>query len=174
PTFIKQGLPTEMHENLRKHIEKIVPLTDEEFEVISEHFSVKTTKKHQFLVQAGEKVPYNYYVISGLLKLVYTDDSLKEHILACAMEVWWDSDFQAYYTQQEATLSLDCLEEATVLCLSLENYQALRAALPKIEHFFLEKVTLGFLAAQQHILSLMTTSAKERYEQLAKQHPTLL
>lgn len=61
-----------------------------------------------------------------------------------------------------------------MLCLSLENYQALRAALPKIEHFFLEKVTLGFLAAQQRILSLMTTSAKERYEQLAKQHPTLL
>ena len=84
-----------MHENLRRHIEKIVPLTDEEFEVISKHFSVKTFKKHQFLVQAGEKVPYNYYVISGLLKLVYTDDSLKEHILAFAMEDWWDSDFQA-------------------------------------------------------------------------------
>ena len=163
-----------MHENLRRHIEKIVPLTDEEFEVISKHFSVKTFKKHQFLVQAGEKVPYNYYVISGLLKLVYTDDSLKEHILAFAMEDWWDSDFQAYYTQKEATLSLVCLEETTVLCLPLENYQALRAALPKIEHFFLEKVTLGFLAAQQRILSLMTTSAKERYEQLAKQHPTLL
>jgi CRP-like cAMP-binding protein len=163
-----------MHQNLRRHIEKVISLTDEEFEFISKHFIVKTFKKHQFLVQAGEKVRYNYYVISGLLKLVYTDASLKEHILAFAMEDWWDSDFQAYYTQKEATLSLECIENTAVLCLSLENYHALRAGLPKIDHFFLEKVTLGFLAAQQRILSLMTSSARERYEQLIKQHPALL
>ncbi len=163
-----------MHQNLRNHIEKIVPLTDQEFEFVSRHFIVKTFKKHQFLVQAGESVRYNYYVISGLLKLVYTDASAKEHILAFAMEDWWDSDFQAYYTQTEASLSLECIEDTEVLCLSLENYHALRAGLPKIEHFFLEKVTLGFLAAQRRILSLMTTSAKERYEQLAKQYPSLL
>jgi CRP-like cAMP-binding protein len=85
-----------MHQNLRKHIEKVIPLTDTEFELISKHFTVKTFRKHQFLIQAGEKVRYNYYVISGLLKLVYTDATMKQHILAFAMEDWWDSDFQAY------------------------------------------------------------------------------
>ena len=163
-----------MHQILRQHIEKIVPLTEEEFELVSRHFFFKRFKKHQFLVQNGEKAPYNYYIVSGLTKLVYTDDSLKEHILAFAMEDWWDTDFMAYYTQTPATLSLECLEDTAVLCLSLENYQALRAALPKIEHFFLEKVTLGFLAAQRRILSLLTTGAKERYEQLMTQYPSLL
>lgn len=108
------------------------------------------------------------------IAIVYTDASLKQHILAFAMEDWWDSDFQAYYTRQEATLSLECIEDTEVLCISLENYEALRTSMPKIEHFFLEKVTLGFLAAQRRILSLLTTSAKERYEQLAKQYPALL
>lgn len=163
-----------MHQNLRRNIEKVVPLSDEEFEFISRHFIVKTFKKHQFLVQPGEKVRYNYYVISGLLKLVYTDANLKEHILAFAMEDWWDSDFHAYYTQTEATLSLECLEDTVVLCLSLENYRALLADMPKMEHFILERVTLGFLAGQRRILSLLTTSAKERYEHLAKQYPALL
>ena len=162
------------YKKLRDHIEKIVPLTDEEFEFVSSHFIVKRYKKHQFLVQPGEMVPYNYYVVSGLTKLVYTDESAKAHILAFAMEDWWDNDFQAYYTQTRATLSLECIEDTEVLCLSLENYRALCAGLPKIEHFFLEKVTLGFLAAQRRILSLLTTSAKERYEQLIKQHPSLL
>lgn len=163
-----------MHQNLRTHIEKVVPLTDVEFELISQHFTVKTFKKHQFLVQAGEKVRYNYYVISGLLKLVYTDTTMKQHILAFAMEDWWDSDFQAYYTETQATLSLECIEDTEVLCLSLEDYKALCTALPKIEHFFLEKVTAGFLAAQRRVLSLLTTSAKDRYDQLAKQYPALL
>ncbi|WP_432711875.1 Crp/Fnr family transcriptional regulator [Pedobacter sp.] len=163
-----------MYQQLRSHIEKIVPLTDEEFEFVSSLFSAKHYKKHQFLVQQGEMVPFNYYVVSGLTKLVYTADDGKQHILAFAMQDWWDNDFQAYYTQTTATLSLECLEDTVVLCLSLANYRTLCTGLPKIEHFFLEKVTLGFLSAQRRILSLLTASAKERYEQLIKQHPSLL
>jgi CRP-like cAMP-binding protein len=163
-----------MYQQLRKHIEKIVPLTDEEFKFVSQHFVAKHFKKHQFLVQEGEKVPYNYYVVSGLTKLVYTDNSAKQHILAFAMEDWWDNDFLAYYTNTKATLSLECIEDTSVLCLSLENYHALCAGLPKIEHFFLEKVTYGFLAAQRRILSLLTSNASDRFEQLIKQHPSLL
>src|SRR5690606_24663556 len=96
------------------------------------------------------------------------------HILAFAMEDWWDNDFQAYYTQSPATLSLVCLEDTEVLCLSLDNYRALCGGLPKIEHFFLEKTIYGFLAAQRRILSLLTSSAQKRYEQLIRQHPALL
>jgi CRP-like cAMP-binding protein len=54
-----------MYQQLRKHIEKIVPLTDEEFEFVSQHFIAKHYKKHQFLVQEGEMVPFNYYVFRG-------------------------------------------------------------------------------------------------------------
>lgn len=163
-----------MHPKLKEHIEKIVPLTDDEFAFVSKHFIRKSFKKHQFMVQRGEMVPYNYFLLSGLTKLVYTDDAEKQHILAFAMEDWWDSDLQAYYTRTKATLSMECLEDTEVLCLSLEDYRALCAGLPKIEHFFLEKTIFGFLAAQRRILSLMTASTQERYEQLIRQHPSLL
>lgn len=163
-----------MQNKLRIHIEKIVPLTDEEFAFVSKHFIYKSFKKHQFLVQPGEWASYNYYVISGLLKLVYTEESAKQHILAFAMEDWWESDSLAYYTQTKATLSLECIEDTQVLCLSLENYRALCTGLPKIEHFFHEKAIFGFIAAQRRILSFLTTNLQERYEQLIRMHPILL
>lgn len=163
-----------MHPKLKNHIEKVAPLTDDEFDFVSEHFIQKSFKKHQFLVQPGEPVPYNYFLLSGLTKLVYTDDVLKQHVLAFAMEDWWDTDIQAYYTRTKATLSMECLEDTDVLCLSLDNYRALCAGLPKIEHFFLEKSIFGFIAAQRRILSLMTSSAEERYKQLIDRHPSLL
>ncbi|MBT1687063.1 Crp/Fnr family transcriptional regulator [Dawidia soli] len=163
-----------MHQKLKAHIDKIAPLTDDEFAFVSKHFTAKSFRKHQFLVQKGEPVSYNYFLLSGLTKLVYTDDESRQHILAFAMEDWWDTDLQAYYTRTKATLSMECLEDTEVLCLSLDNYQALCAGLPKIEHFFLEKAIFGFLAAQRRILSLMTSSAEERYNQLVKQHPSLL
>ncbi|RFM30797.1 Crp/Fnr family transcriptional regulator [Chitinophaga silvisoli] len=159
---------------LRKHIEKILPLTDEEFAFVATHFSTRKYKKHQYLVQEGDEVKHCYLVISGLLKLVYNDDNGKDHIVSFAMEDWWESDYYAFYTQSIATMSLQCIEDTEVYCFSFENYKKLCEEFPKIEHFFLQKTNFGFLAAQRRILSLLTSNAKERYEQLLKQYPSLL
>ncbi|UOG77299.1 Crp/Fnr family transcriptional regulator (plasmid) [Hymenobacter tibetensis] len=162
-----------MQQQLREHLEKVVSLTDDEFAFVLARFTLKRFKKHQFLVQEGEPVKYNYFVVSGLLKLVYTDASGKPHLLAFAMEDWWESDLQAYYTQTPATLSLECLEDTTVLCLSLADYHTLCAELPQLARFFLQKATLGAIAAQQRLLSLLTTSAQARYEQLLRKYSEL-
>ncbi|WP_149696946.1 Crp/Fnr family transcriptional regulator [Chitinophaga sp. CF418] len=163
-----------MQEKLREHIEKIIPLTDDEFALVFTHFTFKKFKKHQFLIQEGDAVKYSYFVISGLLKLVYTDNTEKQHIVSFAMEDWWESDFYAFYTQTKATMSLECLEDTEVFCLSFEDYQKLRNALQKMERFFLEKSNFGFLGAQRRIISLITSNAKERYEQLLQQYPSLI
>jgi CRP-like cAMP-binding protein len=42
-----------------------------------------------------------------------------------------------------------------------------------MEHFFRRKSNFGYVGLQQRILSLLTTSAKERYEQLLAQYPSL-
>ncbi|ELR71954.1 cAMP-binding protein [Fulvivirga imtechensis AK7] len=163
-----------MQELLRSHIEKIVPLTDKEFELVISHFTVADFKRNHFIFEQGEKVKHAYYIISGLLKLTYVDDSAKEHIVSFAMEDWWESDFYAYFTQTKAAMSLKCLEETTVFCLSLNDYQNLCRDMPKMESFFLQKAHLGFIGSQQRILSLLTTNARERYEQLLQQYPALL
>ncbi|GGG33732.1 Crp/Fnr family transcriptional regulator [Hymenobacter glacieicola] len=162
-----------MQQQLREHLEKIVPLTDEQFAAVFARFTPKRFRKHQFLIQAGEPVKYHYFVLSGLLKLVYTDQAGKPHIVSFAMEDWWESDFGAYYTQTPATLSLECLEDTQVLALSLADYHQLCADLPQLARFFLHKAALGSIAAQQRLLSLLTTSAQQRYEQLLAKYPAL-
>lgn len=158
---------------LRKHFEKITPVTDQEFEYILSHFVSKKFKKHQFLVQAGSPVPFDYFVVKGLLKAYFINEDGKEHILQFAMEDWWISDYQAYFNQTEATLNIDCIEEVEVLCLSLHNRDKLCAELHKIEHFFRRKSNSGYIALQRRILCLLNNSAKERYEQLLLQYPSL-
>lgn len=163
-----------MKQQLRDHIEKVVPLTDEEFAAVYSHFSAKRFKKHQFLIQEGEDVKYSFFVVKGLLKLVYTDSSAKAHIVSFAMEDWWETDFYAFYTQSKATMSLECLEDTEVLCISLHDYNQLCNQFPKITRFLLEKANYGFIASQRRIISTMTSNAKERYEQLLKQYPSLI
>ena len=163
-----------MQEELKAHIEKIVSLSDEEFDFVLIHFTAKKFKKHQYLIQEGYPVKYHHFVVSGLLKLVYTDDSGKRHIVAFAMEDWWETDFHAYYTKTNATMSLECVEDTEVLCLSLDDYRKLCDGLPKMERFFLEKSHWGFIGVQRRIISWLTSSAKERYEQLLAKYPQLV
>ncbi len=163
-----------MQELLRAHIDRRVPLTDEEFAFVLSHFKVKHFKKHQFLIQEGQPITYCYFVASGLLKLFHTAALGKQHIVSFAMEEGWESDFQAYFTQTKATLTLECLEDTVVFCLSLDDYHKLCTGLRKFEYFFLQLALFGSMAAQQRILSLLTSQAKERYEHFLKQSPSLV
>ena len=160
-------------QQLRQHFETIFPLTDEAFARLLTRFTLQRCKKRQLLIRPGEPVRYYYFVVAGLLKLVYTDAAGKPHLLAFAPEDWWESDLAAYYTQTPATLSLECLEDTAVYCLALEDYHQLCAEQPALARFFLHKAMLGAIAAQQRLLSLLTTSAQQRYYQLLAQHPAL-
>lgn len=162
-----------MQDKLRNHIETIVALTDEEFLIVYSLFSTKKLKKSQFLFKEGDDVKDAYFVVSGLLKLTYIDDSGKVFIVSFAMENWWESDFRAYFSQSKASLSLQCIEDTIVLCISLENYQKMCSQIQKMQTFLIEMSNSGFIASQQRIVSLLTSSAKERYDQLLKQYPSL-
>ncbi|QEE50235.1 Crp/Fnr family transcriptional regulator [Flavobacterium alkalisoli] len=159
---------------LKRHIGELVALTDDEFAAISSYFRAERYKKGTFLIRQHEMVPYTYFVVSGLLKLLYTDASGKEHILSFAMEDWWETDYLAFNTGTMATMSLICLEDTNVLCLTLQDYQELCVAFPKMEHFFLQKAVSGHIASQQRILSLLSSNATDRYVKLLKRYPSLL
>jgi len=158
---------------LRNHFEKITPLTDPEFEYILSHFTPKKLKKHQFLIQEDDVVSNDYFVVKGLLKAYHVNKDGKEHIMQFAMEDWWITDYQAYFSQTKATLNIDCIEEVELLCLSLQNRDKICSELHKIEHFFRRKSNLGYIALQRRILSLLNDNAKERYEQLLFNYPNL-
>ncbi|SFC16225.1 cAMP-binding domain of CRP or a regulatory subunit of cAMP-dependent protein kinases [Flexibacter flexilis DSM 6793] len=163
-----------MSELFRQHIEKIVPLTDQEFALVSSFFVKKKLKKHQFLVQAGELAPYDFWVEKGLLRAYLLEENGKEQILQFAMEDWWITDYQAHFSAQPATLNVDCLEDCQVLCISQEDKDRLCAQLQKFEHFFRKKSNAGYVALQKRILSLLTDQAHERYQQFLSLYPSII
>ena len=162
-----------MSQILRQQIEKIVQITDTEFEYILSHFTNKKFKKHQFVIQEGQLVENDFFILSGCLKSYSTDANGKDHIIQFGMQDWWITDYQAYYNQTTATVNIDCIEETDVLCLSFRNREKLCAEMHKIEHFFRKKTNKRNVALQNRILSLLSSNAKERYDKLLEQYPQL-
>ncbi|SHM48533.1 Crp/Fnr family transcriptional regulator [Chryseobacterium polytrichastri] len=159
---------------LRKHLEELISLTDEEFEHIHSFFKFKKLKKHQYLIQENELVTTIYFVTKGLLKASFIDKEGKEHIIQFAMENWWISDFQSFYNGMPSVINIDCLEEVELCSISKENLEKMCSENHKMEHFFRVKNSFGYVALQQRILSLLTTNAKERFEQFSHQYPQLI
>jgi CRP-like cAMP-binding protein len=162
-----------MHQILRQQIEAVTPLSDQEFEYIHSHFVYKKYKKHQYVVQEGQAVVYDYFVLSGCLKSYSTDDKGREHIIQFGMQDWWITDYEAYYFQKHASMHIDCIEASELLCLTYQNREKLCAEMHKMEHFFRKKTNRRNVALQQRILSLLSDNAKERYDKLLEQYPQL-
>src|SRR5690606_8997611 len=67
-------------------------------------FTPKVYKKGQFIFHEGEYLTKNFFVCRGLVKLVCNDSDAREHIVSFAMEDWWETDFEASYTQKKQPL----------------------------------------------------------------------
>jgi CRP-like cAMP-binding protein len=159
---------------LRQHIEKIVPLTDDEFAFVRSHFASKKFLKHQFLIQEGNHVEHDFFVVNGLLKSFHMDEDGKEHILQFAMKESWITDPQAYHHQTKATLNVSCLQDSEVLSITLRDKEKLCAALQKMEHFFRKTATAGSILLQRRVLCLISNNANDRYNDLIENYPDLI
>lgn len=163
----------EPKEILKQHIAKTASLTDEQFEYFFSHFKPKSYKKGQVIIGAGEKVEQEYFVISGCLKAFFINDELKMYILQFAMPTWWTSDYGALYNQTSATISVDCITDAEVFCLSNHDREKICNELHQAEHFFRWRTNRGYLASQKRLLSFMNNDTRIRYEELLALYPQL-
>jgi CRP-like cAMP-binding protein len=160
-------------EIIKGHIAKTVNLTDEQYDYVLSHFKLKSYKKGQAIISAGDQVDCEYFVLEGCLKAFYVNDDLKMFILQFAMPTWWASDYNALYSGAKATVNVDCITDAKVLCLSNADREKLCSELHQLEYFFRWRTNKGYVAAQKRLLSFMNNDAKHRYEELLKMYPQL-
>ncbi len=160
-------------EILKEHIMKTVSLTDDQFDYFFSRFKHQSYKKGQVIIADGDEVECEYFVLDGCLKSFYINDDLKMFILQFAMPTWWASDYNALYNHTRATISVDCITDTEVLCLSNADREKLCDELHNAEHFFRWRTNKGYVAANKRLLSFMNNNVKYRYEELLKLYPEL-
>lgn len=163
----------EPNDILKAHLAKTITLTNDEFDYFYSHFKPYSFKKGQVIISVGDKVSCEYFVLNGCLKTFYINDDQKMFILQFAMSTWWASDYNALYSDVRATVNLDCITDAEVLCLTSEDRERLCREIYSLEYFFRWRSNKGFVASQKRLLSFMNNDTKYRYEELLKMYPSL-
>ncbi|TWV94001.1 Crp/Fnr family transcriptional regulator [Chitinophaga pinensis] len=164
---------TAAKEILKTHVSKVTTLTEEQFDYIFSHFQYQQYKKGQTIITEGTPVNCEYFVLSGCLKSFFINDELKMFILQFAMPTWWTSDYNALYSRNKATVNVDCITDAEVLCLSNEDREKLCREIHHVEYFFRWRTNKGYVASQKRLLSFMNNNVRYRYEELMALYPEL-
>ncbi len=166
------GIPA-MYDQLKQHVAKVITIPDEEMSEFVGLFTEVPIKKKNFLICPHQRVVTEYYVLKGCLKAYYLDDSGEEHIIQFAVEDWWISDFEAFFSGQLSKLYVEAIEDSVTLAIDKEVLETVYARIPKFERFFRIKTTAAYVSARKRILATLEKSVSQRYLDFCVAYPDI-
>ena len=147
--------------------------TDVSFEVKEYILSISQQKKIQkggILLSQGDKINFIYFVEDGCLRSFTLDKDGKEHTLQFAIKNWWISDFTAINNNNLSELSVECVQEANIIQISLDDfYQALKR-FPELDKIHKKNLENRISSLEKRILDQLMLTALQRYEEFKKKY----
>jgi CRP-like cAMP-binding protein len=161
-------------QQLKDHLLLKVPLTEEEVEEMLSCFNEKKIKRKQYIIQPEFVAKYRNYVVQGSLRAFVIDKNGVDHTIQFAVPDWWISDYNSYVNQKPATMFVEALEDSTILQIEYECEKRLKAANHKYETLFRIMAERSASFHQRRIISSLTQSAEERYNEFADKYPEII
>jgi CRP-like cAMP-binding protein len=90
-----------------------------------------------------------------------------------AFEGWWISDHFSFLTGESAVYNIDALEDSELLLISKQAEEKMLQKIPKFEKYFRILLQNSLIATQRRLISSLSQSAEERYNQLISVCPTI-
>lgn len=143
------------------------PLTDIEKEIIKKSFQKEIIKKKEIIFSGGETNTRHYFVEKGLLRMYIIDTTGKEFNILFASENQWIGDLS---TPIETLFFLDAIEKSVVYSISDENLNLLTNDFSS----FVKYLKRSYIFLQKRLVSILTNTAEENYEDLRKNYPELI
>jgi signal-transduction protein with cAMP-binding, CBS, and nucleotidyltransferase domain len=169
-----EDMAAEYYDRLKTYVRAKVPLTDEECEKMLSCFVVKTYKKKQYIIQPGFVAGHRNFVVKGAIRAFVIDANGVDHTIQLAVAEWWISDYNSYIYQKPATMFVSPLEDSVVLQISYENEVKLKRSNYNYETFFRIMAERSTAFFQRRIISSLTQSAEERYNEFLEVYPSLV
>ena len=163
-----------MYELFFQKFNEIVPLTQEEQEVIKTYLSPKKLRKKQYLLQEEDVCKYIAFIEKGAMRAYTVDDKGTEHIVQFALEGWLISDLYSFLTSEPATYNIDALENAELLLISKAAHEELLQKMPKYETYTRVQLTGAYIAMLRRLTSIISLPLEERYNYFTSLYPDIV
>lgn len=161
-------------DNLKKHLQFFTSISDEEFAASIQYFEEVSIKKKETIHRAGTVCKYNYFTVSGCVRMFFINEKGVEQTIDFAIENWWITDLFSYINQQNSEFYIQAVEKSTILTISRNNEDILCEKLPIFNSYFKQIYQKSTAAAQMRSKYLKQFSKEEFYLHFKKNFPEFL
>lgn len=160
-----------MSDNLKKHIEKFVEISEQDYVKILAYFTPVEVNKKQNLLVEGKVCVANYFVVTGCLRLFFVSEKGAEQTIQFALENWWLADYASFSSQEPSDFYIQAVEKSKVLAITGIAQEEMLHQFPHLERYFRLVHQRAHAAYQFRIKSLYNLSREELYYQFNKYYP---
>jgi len=172
--LMKQNLSQASIEPLLNYLDRLIPLSQEEKELVADRFQPRLFRNKQFALQEGDLCNQFIFVVRGCLRMYKIDDKGAMHILQFAAENYWILDLGSFHGLKPSTLNIDAIEDSVVLQINRDNLISLYTSAPKFDRIFRVLIENSFVRLQERLLQSISSTAEERYQSFLTNYPHLV
>ena len=150
-------------EPLLDYFQQVMPLSNEEKQLVTELFKPRLYRKRQYVLQEGDICNQFNFIVRGCLRMYKVDEKGNTYIIQFAAENRWLSNIGSFHERKPSELNIDALEDTMVLQISYENLLSLYTNAPKFDRIFRVLIENSFVSLQKRLLQNISSTAEDRY-----------
>jgi len=157
----------------RAYVNKIYPLSDEDFFSLGKFLKFKHIKKGDILLEEGKVCKYFWFVGKGCLRLFLQKGNIEINV-RFFFENSIASNFASLHSGEPSKFSLVAMEDCTVLSAYRPFYKAVINVSKPIVQLSANFYQQSFFTEIEHSNSFKILNPEERYQYLLAKQPSYL
>lgn len=145
-----------------------------QMETILHCFKPKSVKKNTVLLSAGEICKEFYFVNKGSIRTYFISKQGNEKTRYIMLESYIGTALTSFISQKPSFEFIDVLEDSQLLIINRNDFYRLVSEIPSWQAFYLKILEMAYSFQNNKIESLVTLTAKQRFDQLLAQNPGYL
>ncbi len=162
------------YDQILKNVRKHITLDSKEIDYFISILSTVEIPRKKILLKQGDDCPVISYVNKGALRAYYVDKNDNESVIMFALDDWWITDMHAFVMEQPALLTIETLENSSLIQLSKKKLDDLYIKIPKFERFFRILMQNSYVREQLRMVQNLSLTAEERYQRFIKKYPLVM
>jgi CRP-like cAMP-binding protein len=161
-------------EDLRAKLNSITLISDDEFDQSIRLFKPVRIYSGEYFVKVGQVCDQIAFIGKGILRTFNVNENGDESTICFCSENRFTTAFRSFITTTQSTLAIQAVEDCELLALKkndLEHLYASTEAWPKIGRLLAEK---EYLNMESYALTLNRETAKEKYDRLLREQPSVV
>ena len=150
---------------LKEYLKNNIAVTDAMQEKLNRISVKKEIQKGELVLSEDSILKQHIFVLSGCLRSFYRMENGKEVTIQFAIKNWWIGDYITLYTKNKSLLSIEGLTKSEILLIDKSEVEQLLLEHPEIGSVQRKNIEKRMAALQKRILSLLTLTASEKYNQ---------